>query len=145
MRAPYRSPCCAQTGMVLVTTLLLLIVITILALAMFRGTGLDNRIAGNVLDKQRALQAADSAQEYAEQWLYDDVTTTPLVSCARGIRLRMGVQRRPSGTGAGRLAARRRRRLSLNSPRSRAWGAGADARLPPDSGTRARRIRHGSM
>lgn len=82
MRAPYRSPGCAQTGMVLVTTLLLLIVITILALAMFRGTGLDNRIAGNVLDKQRALQAADSAQQYAEQWLYDDVTTTPLVSCA---------------------------------------------------------------
>ncbi len=82
MSAPYDSRSATQDGMVLVTTLLLLIVITLLALAMFRGAGLDNRIAGNVLDKQRALQAADSAQEYAEQWLYDDVTTSPLVSCA---------------------------------------------------------------
>jgi len=82
MSAPYRSRSAGQDGMVLITTLLLLIVITLLALAMFRGAGLDNRIAGNVLDKQRALQAADSAQEYAEQWLYDDVTTSPLVNCA---------------------------------------------------------------
>jgi type IV pilus assembly protein PilX len=81
MSASYRSRCAAQDGMVLITTLLLLIVITLLALAMFRGAGLDNRIAGNVLDKQRALQAAESAQEYAEQWLYDDVTTSPLVNC----------------------------------------------------------------
>lgn len=67
----------AQRGMVLITTLLLLIVITVLALTMFRSTGLENRIAGNTLDKQRALQAADSAQEYAEQWLLNSAIAQP--------------------------------------------------------------------
>ncbi len=62
MSAPYDSRSATQDGMVLVTTLLLLIVITLLALAMFRGAGLDNRIAGNVLDKQRALQAAQKIE-----------------------------------------------------------------------------------
>jgi type IV pilus assembly protein PilX len=81
MPAPTRTRTARHDGMVLITTLLLLLVITILALAMFRGVGLENRIAGNVLDKQRALQAADSAQEYAEQWLFDNVTTMPMVSC----------------------------------------------------------------
>lgn len=71
-----------QRGMVLITTLLLLIVITILALAMFRGVGLENRIAGNVLDKQRALQAADSAQQYAEQWILNNVMSQIPVDCA---------------------------------------------------------------
>ena len=66
-----------ERGMVLITTLLLLIVITILALTMFRGAGLENVIAGNTLDKQRALQAADSAQEYAEQWLLTSAVAQP--------------------------------------------------------------------
>jgi len=56
-------------GMVLITSLLLLIVVTILALAMFRGFGLDEQIAGNMRDKQLALHAAESAEQYAEWWL----------------------------------------------------------------------------
>jgi len=63
--------------MVLITALLLLIVVTILALAMFRGVGLEARIAGNVMDKQRALNAAVSAQQYAEQWLVSNAAPTP--------------------------------------------------------------------
>jgi len=55
--------------MVLITSILLLVVVTILALAMFHGVGLEYRIAGNNMDKQRSLQAAESAQEYGEQWL----------------------------------------------------------------------------
>jgi len=62
--APPRS-----RGMILITSLLLLVVVTLLAIAMFHGVGLEYRIAGNSLDKQRALQAAESAQEYGEQWL----------------------------------------------------------------------------
>ncbi len=58
-----------ERGIVLVTSLLLLIVVTILALAMFRSFGLDEKIAGNVRDKQLALHAAESAQQYAEFWL----------------------------------------------------------------------------
>jgi type IV pilus assembly protein PilX len=55
--------------MVLVTALLLLVVVTLLALAMFRSFGLDEKIAGNTREKGRALQAAESAEEYAEWWL----------------------------------------------------------------------------
>jgi type IV pilus assembly protein PilX len=56
-------------GMVLVTALLMLIVVTILALAMFRSFGLDEKIAGNLREKQRALSAAETAEQYAEYWL----------------------------------------------------------------------------
>lgn len=68
-------------GMVLITSLLLLIVVTLLALAMFRGAGLEGRIAGNVMDKQRAVQVATAAQAYTEQWLLANVSTSPPVVC----------------------------------------------------------------
>lgn len=71
-----------QLGMVLITTMLLLVVVTILALAMFRGVGLEERIAGNTMEKQRAVQAAVSAQQYGEQWLASNVTSTPAVDCS---------------------------------------------------------------
>jgi type IV pilus assembly protein PilX len=49
--------------------MLLLVVMTIFALSMFRSFGLQEKIAGNVREKQRALQVAASAEEYAEWWL----------------------------------------------------------------------------
>jgi type IV pilus assembly protein PilX len=55
--------------MVLISSLLLLLVVTILALAMFRSMGLGEKIAGNVREKQRALHAAVVAEQYAEWWL----------------------------------------------------------------------------
>ncbi len=58
-----------QGGMVLIASLLLLIVLTIFALSMFRSFGIQEKIAGNVREKQRALQGAESAQQYAEWWL----------------------------------------------------------------------------
>ncbi len=58
-----------QQGMVLVASLLLLLVVTILALAMFRSMGLQEKISGNVREKQRALHAAMVAQQYAEWWM----------------------------------------------------------------------------
>jgi type IV pilus assembly protein PilX len=63
------SPAARERGMVLVTALLMLIVVTILALAMFRSFGLDEKIAGNLREKQRALSAAETAEQYAEYWL----------------------------------------------------------------------------
>jgi len=59
----------AQYGMVLIASLLLLLVVTIIGIAMFRSFGLQERIAGNTRDKQRALQAAVSVENYAEYWL----------------------------------------------------------------------------
>lgn len=70
-----------EQGMVLIISLLLLLVITILALAMFRGVGLEGRIAGNVMDKQRALQAATTTEDYAEQWLVGNVATATPTAC----------------------------------------------------------------
>lgn len=58
-----------QRGMVLVTALLLLVVVTIIAVTMFHSFGTQERIASNVREKQRALHAAESAQQYAEWWL----------------------------------------------------------------------------
>jgi type IV pilus assembly protein PilX len=55
--------------MVLISALLLLLVMTILGIAMFRTFGMQERIAGNTREKQRALHAADSAEAYAEWWL----------------------------------------------------------------------------
>ena len=36
---------------------------------MFRSFGMQEKIAGNMREKQRALQAAVSAEQYAEWWL----------------------------------------------------------------------------
>jgi type IV pilus assembly protein PilX len=58
-----------QRGMALITSLLLLVVVTIIGLSMFRSFNIEERIAGNVREKQRALHAAESAQQYAERWL----------------------------------------------------------------------------
>lgn len=58
-----------QRGMALITSILLLVVLTILALSMMRSYGIEERIAGNTRDKQRSFNAAVSAQQYAEYWL----------------------------------------------------------------------------
>ncbi len=58
-----------QRGMALITAMLLLVVVTIMALSMFRSYGVEERLAGNTRDKQRAINAAVSAQQYAESWL----------------------------------------------------------------------------
>ena len=78
-----QSSMARQCGMVLVTSLLLLIVVTLLAVGMFRSFGLDEKIAGNVREKHRALSAAETAEQYAEYWLAN-VGGTP-ITCAAGL------------------------------------------------------------
>jgi type IV pilus assembly protein PilX len=73
-----------QRGVILVTAMLLLIVITIMALSMFRGYGGEERLAGNTRDKQRALAAAISAQQYAEFQLASGAAPLP-GACPAGI------------------------------------------------------------
>jgi type IV pilus assembly protein PilX len=68
-----------QRGVVLMTSLLLLVVVTILALAMFRSFGLQERVAGNTRERQRALHAAEGAQSYAEWWLSNNSTSAAAV------------------------------------------------------------------
>jgi type IV pilus assembly protein PilX len=76
-----------QRGLVLVTSLLLLVVVTILAIGMFRSFGLDEKIAGNVREKQRALNAAETAEQYAEQWLSSGNATSAIACGATPVNV----------------------------------------------------------
>jgi type IV pilus assembly protein PilX len=92
MIALHRGPCLRQRGagarrgarsghrgFVLISALLLLLVLTIMAVTMFRSFGVQELIAGNLRDKHRALQAAESAQQFAEWWLSSGTTPPPVV------------------------------------------------------------------
>ncbi len=72
-----------QRGVALISSLLLLLVATLMALSMFRSFGIQERIAGNTREKQRALNAAISAQQYAEFWLSSKPPAVGL-PCAAG-------------------------------------------------------------
>jgi type IV pilus assembly protein PilX len=58
-----------QRGVALVTSMLLLVIITIIALSMFRSFAVQEHVAGNLREKERALHAATSAQQFGEWWL----------------------------------------------------------------------------
>jgi type IV pilus assembly protein PilX len=73
-----------QSGVVLVLSMLLLVVITLLALSMFRSVGMQEMIAGSLREKDRALQSATSAQQYAEWWLTSGNNINNTMSCAAG-------------------------------------------------------------
>jgi type IV pilus assembly protein PilX len=64
----FRPPA-RQLGLVMISALLLLLVATILAAAMFRSFGTQEKIAGNLREKERAMHAAVTAQQYAEWFL----------------------------------------------------------------------------
>lgn len=70
-----------QRGMALITGLLLLLVVTIIAVSMFHGYGVEEQVAGNTREKQRALNAAVSAQQFAEWWLVNG-TVPPTAACS---------------------------------------------------------------
>jgi type IV pilus assembly protein PilX len=75
-----------QRGVALVTSLLLLVIITILALSMFRSFGTQEKIAGNLREKERALHAAASAQQYAEWWLLQNNNTAAgAIACTASV------------------------------------------------------------
>lgn len=79
-----------ERGMALVTSMLLLLIITILALSMFHSFGNLEKIAGNMREKDRALHAAVSVQQYAEWWLTQPagaIAASAPVTCAVGIPL----------------------------------------------------------
>lgn len=68
-----------QRGVALMSSLLILLVLTIVALAMFRSFGLQEKIAANVRERQRAVHAAEGAQSYAEWWLGANSANTTVV------------------------------------------------------------------
>ncbi|MFI4889779.1 MAG: PilX N-terminal domain-containing pilus assembly protein [Steroidobacterales bacterium] len=74
-----------QSGVVLVLSMLLLVVITLLALSMFRSIGMQELIAGSLREKDRALQSAVSAQQYGEWWLTSGNNINNIFSCTGGV------------------------------------------------------------
>jgi len=71
-----------QRGFILVTGLLFLVVMTLVALAMFRSTGMMDRISANARDKQRSFEAAQSALAYGEWWLSAHPPGTTTTACS---------------------------------------------------------------
>lgn len=69
MSAPVHRTARSQSGIALITALIFLVVITIVGMTMFKGFLLQERIARNTREKQRAFQAAQSTLKYAEKWL----------------------------------------------------------------------------
>jgi type IV pilus assembly protein PilX len=67
--------------MALMTAILLLVVMTIMAISMMSSYGVEEKIAGNTREKERALNAAISAQQYAEFWLS---TNSPVAAACAG-------------------------------------------------------------
>ena len=56
-------------GFVMIVGMIFLTVVLMLGIALFRSSGLQERIAGNTREKARALEAAQSALQYGEWWL----------------------------------------------------------------------------
>ncbi len=55
-----------QTGAVLAVSLILLLVVTLIAVSSMQGTMLEEKMAGNTLDRNLAFQSAESAAREAE-------------------------------------------------------------------------------
>ena len=68
--------------------MLLLMIITLMALAMFRSVGTQEKIAGNLREKDRALHSAEVAQQYGEWWLLQgNNVAVGDVACTAGVVL----------------------------------------------------------
>lgn len=69
-------------GFALVSALAFLLVITLLGVSLFLGVNLQEKAAGNSLQKTRALALANSATTAAERWLASRLSRPPPKSCS---------------------------------------------------------------
>ena len=89
-----------QTGASLVVVLILLLVMTLLGLAVLRGTLLEERMSANLLDRNQNFQAAEAALRQAEGMIVaGEWGTTPP---ADGSGCSNGMCSRPDDTSANR-------------------------------------------
>ena len=70
-----------QNGFVLFVSLVLLVIMTLLGVAMFKGFTLDELMGGNLREKHRSFDAAQSALNYAEFWLSQPGNATTGGAC----------------------------------------------------------------
>lgn len=69
-----------QNGFVLIASLIIMVVITLIAVAMFRGGGLQEKISGNLREKQRAFDIAQNTLTFGQNWL--NANAPAPVACA---------------------------------------------------------------
>ena len=65
-RRSHKNSCQTQAGVVLVISLIILLLLTIIGLSATQTTALEEKMAGNLRDKNLAFQAAESALRAAE-------------------------------------------------------------------------------
>lgn len=71
-----------QKGFTLIVSLIFLVLMTLLGLTMFKGFTTDQLIAGNLREKGRAFYAAQSAIDYAKNWLNQPGNATTGTTCS---------------------------------------------------------------
>lgn len=62
-----------QNGIALVMALVFLLLLTIIGIAALNTTSLEEKMAGNVKDRNLAFQAAESALSLGENWIYTQI------------------------------------------------------------------------
>jgi type IV pilus assembly protein PilX len=66
----------SQQGVALITSLIIMLLITIVALSVFRNNNLIEKMTGNTREKQRSFQAAQAALQFGEWWLTQQSAAT---------------------------------------------------------------------
>ena len=107
-----------QGGIALVSAMLILIILTLLAITMFRGFGLQQKIAGNIREKERAFEAAQNALQYGEWWAINQAIASTGSTCSTSIAITSDAQMRACTT-------------VLSAPGSPGGWTGASTYTPP--------------
>jgi type IV pilus assembly protein PilX len=71
-----------QSGVILIVGLVMVLLISIIALAAIKGSGLQEAMIGNLRGRNLAFQAAESALSYSE----DKVALAPILACDGEVR-----------------------------------------------------------
>lgn len=80
-RRTYRR---SQSGAVLLVALVLLVILTLIGVSVMEGSVVQERMAGNALDKTRALQAAEAALREGERQASQGPATLDNMDLAEG-------------------------------------------------------------
>ena len=82
-----------QAGVVLVVSLIMLMLLTLIGVSGMQSTGIEEKMAGNMRDRNLAFQAAEAALRHAEQFIEDGNAN----SLATNINIQQGPFNIPGG------------------------------------------------
>ena len=71
----FKHPAPNQSGAVLVISLMILIALTLIGLSAMRTTVLEEKMSGNMRNKEQAFQAAEATLRAAEQYIQNNIIT----------------------------------------------------------------------